>query len=244
MLEPGLYCMDCMDGMKQFPDGFFDLAVVDPPYGINVAHHDGGKVVGGGVRPFGGKHSLWGKHESESAPKFYHTFADDRPPDEGYFDELKRVSRFQIIWGGNFMLDYLGRASCMIVWDKGRRGLDQADCEIAWTNLPGQSRIFNYVWNGMLQQNMKNKEERFHPTQKPVDLYSWILERYAKPGYKILDTHAGSAGSLVACRKAGLDGWGFEIDPVYYEKAMERLQAARDQVMMIDLIQEAQGAAR
>lgn len=108
----------------------------------------------------------------------------------------------------------------------------------------GVARMFRYCWNGMIQGNMREKEDRFHPTQKPTALYSWLLERYAKPGYKILDTHAGSAGSLIACRKAGLDGWGFEIDPVYYEKAMERLQAARDQVMMIDLIQEAQGAAR
>ena len=114
--------------------------------------------------------------------------------------------------------------------------MDQADCEIAWTNLPGQSRVFNYLWNGMLQQDMKNKEERVHPCQKPVALYSYLLGNYAKPGMKILDTHAGSASSLVACRMAGLDAWGFEIDPVYYEKAKERLEAARAQVMICDLI--------
>ena len=135
-----------------------------------------------------------------------------------------------------------------VVWDKRCNDAmtnDFSDCEFAWMS-PGMgvARMFRYCWNGMIQGNMREKEDRFHPTQKPTALYSWLLERYANPGYKILDTHAGSAGSLIACRKAGLDGWGFEIDPVYYEKAMKRLQAARDQVMMIDLIQEAQGAAR
>ena len=128
------------------------------------------------------------------------------------------------------MLDYLGKASCMIVWDKGRRGMDQADCEIAWTDLPGQSRIFEFKWNGMLQGDMKNKEERIHPTQKPVALYSWILGKYATKGMKILDTHVGSASSLVACERAGLDYWGFEIDPVYYEEAKERLQNEKSQM--------------
>lgn len=172
--------------------------------------------------------------------KFYHPFDDSAPPDEGYFTELFRVSRNAIIWGGNFFLDYLGKASCMIVWDKARRGMDQADCEIAWTNLPGQNRVFNFKWNGMLQEDMKHKEERIHPTQKPVALYAWILERFAKPGYKILDTHAGSASSLIACRRAGLDGWGFEIDPVFYEKARERVERETAQVSMMELMNTAE----
>lgn len=133
------------------------------------------------------------------------------------------------------MLDYLGAASCMIVWDKKRRGLDQADCEIAWTNLPGQSRIFEYKWNGMLQENMKAKEARIHPTQKPVMLYSWLLSKYAKPGDKILDTHVGSASSLIACHRAGLDFWGFEIDEIYYKAAKERLDKERAQVSIFEL---------
>lgn len=130
------------------------------------------------------------------------------------------------------MLDHLGAASCVIVWDKKRRGLDQADCEIAWTNLPGQSRIFEYKWNGMLQENMKAKETRIHPTQKPVMLYAWILDRFAKPGMKILDTHVGSASSLIACHRAGLEFWGFEIDPVYYKAAKERLDREQAQMRM------------
>ena len=142
------------------------------------------------------------------------------------------MSKRQIIWGGNFMLDYLGAASCMIVWDKKRRGLDQADCEIAWTNLQGQSRIFEYKWNGMLQENMKDKEQRIHPTQKPVMLYSWLLSRYAKRGDRVLDTHVGSASSLIACHRAGVEWWGFEIDPVYYKAAMERLDREMAQMRM------------
>ena len=239
-MQPGFYNMDCMDALKQFPDKFFDLAICDPPYGIMVANHEAGKIVGGGARPFGGKASycVWGKHKSESASKPYHTFNDSTPPDEGYFKELERVCKHRIIWGGNFMLDYLGKASCMIVWDKGRRGLDQADCEIAWTDLPGQSRIFNWKWNGMLQENMKAKEERVHPTQKPVALYSWLLGRFANPGDKILDTHVGSASSLIACHRAGMEYWGFEIDPVYYETAKERLDREKAQVNMMDILKD------
>lgn len=138
------------------------------------------------------------------------------------------------------MLDYLGRASCMIIWDKERRGLDQADCEIAWTDIPEQSRIFNWKWNGMLQQDMKNKEERLHPCQKPIALYQFLLDRYAKPGMKILDTHVGSASSLIACHRAGLEYWGFEIDPVYYQKAKERLEKEKAQVNITDLLQAAE----
>lgn len=235
-MKSGFYNMDCMEALKEFPDGFFDLAIVDPPYGINVANHECGKIVGGGCRPFGGKkpHNVWGVHKSISASKPYHTFDDSRPPDEGYFRELQRVSKQSIIWGGNFMLDCLGAASCMIVWDKKRRNMDQADCEIAWTNLPGQSRIFEYKWNGMLQENMKNKEQRIHPTQKPVMLYSWLLTRYAKPGDRILDTHVGSASSLIACHRAGLEYWGFEIDPVYYKAAKKRLDRETAQISIFD----------
>ena len=236
MLGCGFYNMDCMDGMKQFPDKFFDLAVVDPPFGINVASHKGGKIVGGGYRPFGGTSKRSSQKNAGASGKPYHTFDDNRPPDEGYFRELERVSKHRIIWGGNFMLDHLGKASCMIVWDKKRRNLDQADCEIAWTDLPGQSRIFEYKWNGMLVENMKYKQPRIHPCEKPVMLYSWILGKWAKSGDKILDTHVGSANSLVACHRAGLQYWGFEIDETYYSMAKERLDREMAQVNIMDII--------
>ena len=132
------------------------------------------------------------------------------------------------------MLDYLGKSSCMVVWDKKRRNLDQADCEIAWTDLPGQSRIFEYRWNGMLQENMKQKEERLHPCQKPVALYSFLLGKFSKPGDKVLDTHVGSASSLIACHRAGLQYWGFEIDETYYNMAKERLQRETAQISIFD----------
>ena len=250
-LDFGFYNMDCMEGMRQFPDKFFDLAIVDPPYGINITgRHKAPVLVGGGGRPFGGMRRIrqgtsadrgGGDHESrkrilkvESA--FYHPFDDTAPPDEGYFAELERVSKHRIIWGGNFFLDYLGACSCMIMWDKGRRGMDQADGELAWTDLPGQNRIYKFIWNGMLQGDMANKENRIHPTQKPVKLYEWLLNKYAKPGDIILDTHVGSASSLIACRKTGHKYVGFEIDKYYYEQASKRLQAELDQMNIFDVL--------
>lgn len=119
----------------------------------------------------------------------------------------------------------------MIVWDKGRRNMDQADCEIAWTSLRGQSRIFEFKWNGMLQGDMKNKEYRIHPTQKPVELYKWVIGRFAKEGDKILDTHAGSGSCLIAAYETGHDWLGFELDKYYYEKATERIEARTAQMM-------------
>lgn len=123
----------------------------------------------------------------------------------------------------------------MIFWDKCRNGMDFSDGEIAWTDLEDNVRQFTFKWNGMIQGDMKNKEERIHPTQKPVTLYAWILDRYARPGYKILDTHAGSASSGVACAKLGYEYWGFEIDPDYYAEARERLDRARNQISMFEM---------
>ena len=123
-----------------------------------------------------------------------------------------------------------------MVWDKKRRGMNFADCEIAWTDIKQPCRIYEYKWNGMLQEDMKNKEYRIHPTQKPVALYKWLLERYAKPDDVILDTHVGSASSLIACRKTGHKYVGFEIDKDYFEMASKRLQAEIDQVNIFDLM--------
>ena len=228
MMEPGFYNMDCMEGMKQFPDKFFDLAIVDPPYGINVANHKGGKIYQDS------KSKKWRK----SYCCEYHVFDDSVIPESNYFELLFRVSKKSIIWGGNYFLDYLGKTSCLIIWDKGRRGMDQADCEIAWTNLEDNNRIISYLWNGFQQQDIKNKEKRIHPTQKPIAIYAWLIKKFAKPGMKILDTHVGSASSLIACHRAGLDFWGFEIDPVYYKMAKERLQMEQAQVNMFDVMKE------
>ena len=140
---------------------------------------------------------------------------------------MKRVSKNQIMWGGNYFLDNLGATPCMIVWDKRRRGLNFADCEIAWTSFKSPSRIFEFKWNGMLQEDMKEKEKRIHPTQKPVALYEWILKNYAKEGDKILDTHVGSGSSRIACEKLGFDFVGYEIDEYYWQEQEKRFQTEK-----------------
>ena len=156
------------------------------------------------------------------------THWDVAPPPE-YFDELARVSRAQIIWGGNYF--GLPPTRCFVVWDKGiPEKFSMAMCEYAWTSFNANAKLFHYLPQG------KKDEERFHPTQKPVALYTWLLKLYAKPGMKILDTHAGSASSLVACRRAGLDAWGYEIDPEYFRMASERLERECAQVNLFDVL--------
>ena len=156
--------------------------------------------------------------------KFYPVFDDSSPPDAEVFRELERVSQKLIIWGGNFFLDSLGPASCMIVWDKKRRGLDQADCEIAWTNLKGQSRIFEYRWNGMLQGDMKHKENRIHACQKPVALYLWLIQNFAEPGDTIFDPYLGSGSSRLAAYEMGHPFIGCEINKVYFDLQETRFE--------------------
>ena len=188
----------------------------------------------GGAKPFGKKNPSGGGECI--SPKIYKAFDDSHTPDAAYFNELERVAKRRIIFGGNYFLDFLGQTECLVVWDKKRRGMNFADCEIAWTDIKQPCRIYEYKWNGMLQEDMKNKEYRIHPTQKPVALYKWLLERYAKPDDVILDTHVGSASSLIACRKTGHKYVGFEIDKDYFEMASKRLQAEIDQVNIFDLM--------
>lgn len=231
MLDFGFYNMDCMAGMSEFPDQYFDLAIVDPPYGINIGSATMG--AGGGVAPHANrsaKNSGKSGREDVIKPKIYKAFDDSSTPDAAYFKELERVAKHRIIWGGNYFLDYLGKTECLIIWDKKRRGMNFADCEIAWTDFKEPCRICDYKWNGMLQEDMKNKEYRIHPTQKPVALYEWIIARFAKPGDTILDTHVGSASSLIACHNLNHEYVGFEIDPDYYGMAKERLDAEAAQV--------------
>lgn len=228
MLEFGFYNMDCIEGMKQFPDKYFDLAVVDPPYGIGY-DADAQKVAG----------TMFGK--SKAKKSIYHTANwDAAPPNDEYFIELFRVSKNQVIWGGNYFKQ-LPPSRSFICWDKkiGILKNNFSDCEYAWMNPElGVARIFRYLWAGMLQQEMKNKENRIHPTQKPVALYEWILNNYASKDDIILDTHVGSASSLIACRNTGHKYVGFEIDPVYYAKAKERLDRAEAQTQIFDFIKE------
>ena len=218
MLDFGFYNMDCMNGMREFPDNYFDLAIVDPPYGgVKQGGYMNNKVSGG-VAKYRNDYilSLWKQD----------------PPGEDYFDELFRVSKNQIIWGGNYFVEAIRKNSpCWIIWDKQKPdGVGYADFEIAWTSFDKAARIFRFTWNGMLQGDMKNKEDKIHPTQKPVALYKWILSNYASPGDKILDTHVGSASSLIACYDLGFDFVGFEIDEEYYRLASERLDAVKAQL--------------
>ena len=156
----------------------------------------------------------------------------DVAPDQEYFNELFRVSRYQIIWGGNYF--NLPPSRNFIVWRKLSIGesFSMAMAEYAWTNIVGNAKVFECKPQGTAN------EQRFHPTQKPIKLYMWLLSKYSKPGYKILDTHVGSASSLIACHRAGLEYWGFEIDPEYYKLAKERLDKETSQINMFSLGQE------
>ncbi len=214
-----LYNMDCMDGMKQFPDKYFELAIVDVPYGIGASAY-----TRGGTQ--------YGNSKAKCAEYGIKTWDKTAPEDE-YFSQLFRVSQNQIIWGANHFISRMPRdSSCWIVWDKDNGDNGYADCELAWTSFQSAVRKVKYTWHGMIQQNMKNKEIRIHPTQKPVALYEWLLTNYAKPGDKILDTHVGSASSLIACHRAGHDYIGFEIDEDYFKAATERLEAEKAQMSL------------
>lgn len=221
MLDFGYYNMDCMDGMKEFPDKYFDLAVIDPPYGIGEN---------------GSKNKSRGKI---AKAKDYKTFAgkDAAPPDNKFFKELFRISKNQIIFGANHFISRIPfDSSCWIVWDKNNGNSDFADCELAWTSFKSAVRKFKYTWQGMLQEDMKNKEFRIHPTQKPVALYRWIFEKYAEKGMKILDTHVGSASSLIAAHDAGLQYVGFELDKYYYDVSKKRLEEHTAQMRIEDFL--------
>lgn len=217
MIQSQAFCEDCMAVMSRYPDKYFDLAVVDPPYGI-------------------GEHGGNNKSRSKLAvSQNYKPFAgfDKAPPDEAYFAELFRVSKNQIIWGANHFISRFGKdSSCWIVWDKMNGENDFADCELAWASFPTAVRIFRFRWQGMLQGNMREKEHRIHPTQKPVALYDWIFARYAKPGFKILDTHLGSGSSRIAAHKASLDFVGCEIDPDFFSLADERFHRESAQMSL------------
>lgn len=196
---------DCMEYLKIFPPNFFDLAIVDPPYGLGDRLVKGGKKGGMGTlrKLDDGKVVRW-----------------DSPPPPEYFEELKRVSKNQIIWGGNYFLDYLSSNDGMIIWDKMNGTNALADAEIAWKSLPGTTRIFR------MHHFSTGYDPKQHPTQKPTALYRWILKKYAAAGDLILDTHVGSASSLIACVELGFDYIGFEIDKEYYTMAKSRLGRA------------------
>lgn len=234
-MKPGFYNMDCMEAMKEFPDGFFDLAIVDPPYGIGADNFNNGSGASKDAGIYGTAVRLRKNRLNQGAGKLKNRLLnqsdcswDVEPPGDDYFTELFRVSKEKIIWGGNYFK--LPPTRCVIVWDKKQPWENFSQFELGWTSFDKPAAIFRMA---------NTRSGKIHPTQKPVELYTWLLSKFAKPGMKILDTHVGSASSLIACHRAGLEYWGFEIDPVYYNAAKERLDRETAQVNIMDILNDA-----
>ena len=210
--------------MKTLEDNHFDLIITDPPYGIL---NNAGWIKQGRVKQGVAYTNDYTKDNFEEW--------DKEIPSKEYFKEMIRVSKNQIIFGGNYMTDYLPSSSCWIVWDKDNGDCDFADCELAWTSFNTAVRKFKYRWWGMLQEEMGLfKEKRFHPTQKPVALGRWLLDKYSKEGDKIFDPFAGSGSFLVACKQKGYNFVGCELEKKYVDIIKERLQ----QKTLLESVQE------
>lgn len=196
-----------MDYMRELPDNAFDLAIVDPMYGIG---ENGSKARS--------------RCNLASGPD-YKTI-NDKPPDDAYFRELFRVSENQIIWGANHFISKFARDSSMwIVWDKKNGNNNYADCELAWTSFPGSVKKFEYLWSGMLQEKSGTMHQyRIHPCEKPIALYVWLMQHFARTGDRILDTHLGSGSSRIAAYDLGLDFVGLEIDSDYFKAQENRFE--------------------
>jgi site-specific DNA-methyltransferase (adenine-specific) len=191
---------DCMDLLRRTPDKFYQLAIIDPPYGINISSNP--------IRQ---------KHKKKNW--------DSEIPNKEYFDELFRVSENQIIWGGNYFIDYLNNTQCFIIWDKKQpENFSLAMCELAWTSMQSPAKIFRY--------SVLTEQDKIHPTQKPVALYKWLLDKYAKQGDKILDTHLGSGSIAIACHDYGFELTACELDVDYYNKAIERIKNHISQIKL------------
>lgn len=246
MLDFGFYNMDCLQGMKEFPDNYFDLAVVDPPYGGGLTDNGGCqgwfskyhqqdpvKDIGGRevrrsvrqvqenpVKRIGGRFDKYGKK----------IISWDIAPGQEYFEELFRISRNQIIWGGNYFS--LPPTRCFLIWRKLSisEAFSMAMCEYAWTSFNDNAKVFEHT------PQRDATSGGFHPTEKPIKLYEWILHNYAKEGDTILDTHVGSGSSLIACYNTNHKYVGFEIDEQYYKAAKERIEAATAQTNIFQFL--------
>jgi site-specific DNA-methyltransferase (adenine-specific) len=208
-----------MEFMKNIPDKYYDLAIVDPPYGINIQKMNYTQNTKGGVA----------KRKDYSSVGNW----DSKTPNKEYFNELFRISKNQIIWGGNYF--ELPLTKSWIVWDKkteDKYSNDFADCELAWSSFDKPAKIVRYLWSGMLQPNMKDKQKRIHPTEKPYQLYKWLIDKYAKQGDKIFDSHLGSASSAIAAHDYGFELDGCELDPEYFEKGIQRVKSHISQLKL------------
>lgn len=213
------YNADCMEIMKQYPDGYFDLAVVDPPYGMQ-RKMDGTGGAGRIMRKWK-RNNLW-----------------DVKPNEMFFQELFRVSQNQIIWGANNFMQHLQSTTNFIFWYKHQPAPNFADGELAWTSFDGVCRCFDYQCYGAHGQDLGGK---IHPTQKPVALYRWIYENYAQPGMKILDSHLGSGSNAIAAHYANMGEFvGIELDPDYFADAMKRIERETKQLTIFEQPKESQ----
>lgn len=198
---------DCLEAMKKYPDNYFELAIVDPPYGLGKRLSQRG-----------------GKHKNTKFAVLYENSSQwDNLPDEVFFTELFRVSKNQIIWGGNYFFDYLGSTRGIICWDKKQFMPTFSRIEFAWTSFDAVARLFECNSTDL---------NRFHPTQKPILLYRWLLKNYAKPGDKILDTHLGSGSSRIACDMEGYDFTGFELDKDYFDASVKRFNNYKQQLIL------------
>jgi len=201
---------DNMQLMARYEDNYFDLAIVDPPYGINMS--------------MGHKGS-----EKRGDKNKYKNFAgnDDQTPPQEYWDELFRVSKNQIVWGGNYMMEYLKSSPCFLIWDKVQpEDFTMAMAEFAWTSFKSPAKIYQKRVVGA------DPDGRIHPTQKPIKLYEWILMGWAKEGDKILDTHLGSGSIAIACHNLGYDLTACELDTEYYNAAIKRINQHKAQIRM------------
>ena len=207
-----IYCMDCLDGMREIPDKSIDLVITDPPYGNIITRKNGHGVLKDIVKRCGGE--PW-----------------DFKPSREYFDEMIRISKNQIIFGGNYFSDYLQASPCWIVWDKNRISAQSfSECELAWTSFNTAIKKIEVVWDGFRMESDTGVDDtRVHPTQKPVKLFEWIIKNYAKEGDTICDPFFGSGSCLVACARMGHQFIGFEKEPTYFEKAQIRIKKAQEQ---------------
>ena len=201
-----IHNQDCLEAMKEMQDNQFDLAIVDPPYGLGMDK------------------SRNSNKGNKAGFKIYHdTNWDAKAPEKKYFDELIRVSKNQIIWGANHFISKIPYdSSCWIVWDKNNGASDNADAELAWCSFKTAVRKYT-------EHISKTFKNRIHPTQKPVQLYEWLLMNYAKQGDKILDTHLGSGSIAIACHNLGYDLTGYELDKEYYDNAIKRIKNHQSQ---------------
>lgn len=207
---------DNMELMARYPDNYFELAIVDPPYGISEKSYRKTPSKKAAAKKKDYNMNLWSFER----------------PNQQYWDELKRVSKNQIVWGGNYFTDFLPPSRAWIIWDKMTQDSLFADVEMAWTSWKNSAKLYQLRWNGMLQHDMKNKEIRIHPTQKPVKLYEWLLMNYAKEGDKILDAHLGSGSIAIACHNLKFDLTACELDKEYYEATMKRIEEYTNQMQL------------